>query len=901
MLLSGAWTVAVEAQVFGDPESVKLSGRDPLKPSAPPTALLSEDRWHIEERTIPGCWEDWGWSKRIEGPVWFFREFSLDVKSPCSIRFDGVSYFCHVWLNATYLGCHRGIWDSFDVLCPDFARTGTNLLAVEVFKPWEHFFPTKSTLAGFIPYVTCTFGGIWKDVSVVERPYLRITDLYAYTDPAEGIIHVQTEIENDAPERTAEVLYRIGESDSSTTIRLHTGTNTVAKTLPAAALETWSPESPAHHQLTVTVAARGSNSTRSTSFGIRLLEPAGRQLRLNGNLTYLRGILHWMGYVDSIPPVWNEQRHTRELEHIEKMGFNLIKMCLVIPPEEYLDLADRIGMMIWIELPMWMPQVDDTFRAQAASEYRAIVRQIRNHPSVVMWTLGCELDANADGEFLAGLFEDVRELTPGSPLLRDNSGSAEAYGGVELDQSDFYDYHFYAEANRLQSLVDHFVPGWKREKPLIFGEYCDSDTLRNVQDWNDPWWVSEDADLNPQGVRWDMSVVDQPARIDSLTLPFPWPESIKLSRRKSAEYRKIIIEQTRADPRIAGYVITNIMDTPLSTAGLLDAAGEPKFDATEMRALNAGILLAMERDKRRIWARGGDRTQLLDRYNVNQESTVRYHIIASCFSEQPLDGVLAIRVGDDSGATIAEATSEVKAEQGQTARIGGITFSVPKRDAPFALTLDAMVESASGTTAGNSWCLWALPISPGWESLDCRFVDPLGPFGEELLPAVGTISAGDETVLVTSRLEDETIRHFREGRRVFVVLDRYTPTYTLARPFWREGVPFVDDSSVFEGLPIGGVAGTQFLGVTPDLALNTDEVNNRVGLQGNSLIRRIDARTLEESSYWMEWADGAGRLTVTTLRLFGESGFGPTGADCNILGAYLLRSAIAAWCFGGPQ
>jgi hypothetical protein len=494
---------------------------------------------------------------------------------------------------------------------------------------------------------------------------------------------------------------------------------------------------------------------------------------------------------------------------------------------------------------------------------------------------------------------------PGSPLLRDNSGSAEAYGGVELEISDFYDYHFYAEANHFPSLVDHFLPGWRTEKPLLFGEYCDSDTLRSVsrmrrETGEELWWSLEDPDRNPQGVRWSTAYLQLARRSEALQLPYPWERCIALSRQRSLEYRKLILEKTRLDPRVAGYVITNILDTPISTAGVLDIFGEPKYEPADLAPLNAEILLAAERERRRIWARGGDRRQFLDSFNLRQGQGARYRILASCYAPESFDGELRVRLTRGKGEPLAENRAPFSGRPGLLAQAGELEFQVPEAGAPYALSLTAELLGPGGVAAGNRWELWAFPHTPEWGELRCELRDLPGPLGEELqreLAAAGAraTAAGAGTAratLVADRLDEGVLECYRQGGRALVILGRHAPPLTLPVPFWREAVPLLLERSVFSRLPRGGFAGCHFLGITPELALDLTALRELVGREGESLLRRIDARTLEESSYWMEWRRGEGALIVTTLPLVGGAEGTPIGIRENVLGAYLLKMAL---------
>ncbi|MCK4515009.1 MAG: hypothetical protein KAU31_07110, partial [Spirochaetaceae bacterium] len=464
---------------------------------------------------------------------------------------------------------------------------------------------------------------------------------------------------------------------------------------------------------------------------------------------------------------------------------------------------------------------------------------------------------------------------------RDNSGSAEAYGGVELEISDYYDYHFYSEANHFASLIDHFQPGWKQEKPIIFGEYCDSDTLRYLAG-EKRWWTSRDPDINPQGVRWDMSVLEHEERSKALSLIRPWPEAIALSQRRTAEYRKLIFEQTRLDSRISGYVVTNIIDTPISTAGLLDVDGRSKFEVQDFASVNGDVVLMLERDRRRIWERGGDRPQYIDPFAVLHGASSRFRIIGSNFSPRTLRGTLTVslRLLSTPDCPMCVERCEVVLQPGRVAEIGLLSCEIPESNGVYSMFLDATLGPTGQTNASEESIAWA---HNRWE---------IWAFPDITIPSEASATNEPGSVAIRYAIDDEVVERYRNGQTTLVVIDRHDPMYTVPGPFWREGVPLIDNTSVFRRIPHRGYAGAQFIGVTPDLSISPESADRIVGEKGRTLIQRIDARTLEEGSYWMEWGNGQTRLIATTLQLEGASGRARRGLAANVFGSFLRQAAI---------
>jgi hypothetical protein len=88
-------------------------------------------------------------------------------------------------------------------------------------------------------------------------------------------------------------------------------------------------------------------------------------------------------------------------------------------------------MFLWLEYPMWLPEVTDDLRRAAPVEYAEITRLVQHHPSLILYSLGCELSQAVDGELLGDLNQAVRGGVS-EVLLCDNSGSGESYGWILL-------------------------------------------------------------------------------------------------------------------------------------------------------------------------------------------------------------------------------------------------------------------------------------------------------------------------------------------------------------------------------------------------------------------------------------------------------------------------------------
>lgn len=169
--------------------------------------------------------------------------------------------------------------------------------------------------------------------------------------------------------------------------------------------ELWDTSNPVLYRLDVTLHNSEGEITDSISspFGIRTIEYSPEfGFKLNGNKVFLKGIAnhHTLGplgaaaYPDAI-----EQR----LRLLKKFGFNHIRTSHNPYSKEFLDLCDRYGFLVVDELyDKWVPRYTGgvtSFEERWQSDIPEFITRDRNHPSVIMWSLGNELQGYADLPF----------------------------------------------------------------------------------------------------------------------------------------------------------------------------------------------------------------------------------------------------------------------------------------------------------------------------------------------------------------------------------------------------------------------------------------------------------------------------------------------------------------------
>ncbi len=164
----------------------------------------------------------------------------------------------------------------------------------------------------------------------------------------------------------------------------------------------WSPEKPHLYIARTVIDAEGAGpEVYETPFGIRRAEFRADGFYLNGEKTFLKGVClhHDAG---ALGAVWNEDAWIRRLRMLKQMGCNAIRCSHNPPAPEFLDLCDRMGFLVMDELTdtwTWSKKENGyatLFEEWAEKDLVAMIHRDRNHPSVILWSIGNECGEQGD-------------------------------------------------------------------------------------------------------------------------------------------------------------------------------------------------------------------------------------------------------------------------------------------------------------------------------------------------------------------------------------------------------------------------------------------------------------------------------------------------------------------------
>ena len=324
---------------------------------------------------------------------WYRRALSVPAEGlgqAWLLRFDGVYMDCDVLVNGAVVCTHRYGYTAFEADLTAHLRPGENALMVCV----RHRSPNSRWYSG---------AGIFRDVTLHVLPERHI--------PLDGI-YVTTAQDGDAWRMTIETELTGPEDGALLTHRLLDGDACVAEaTVPAAGdaasavltLEhprLWSCDSPNRYVLET---ALGAQVVRQ-SVGFRQIElTPDRGMRLNGQPVKLHGVClhHDLG---ALGAAFHVKAARRQLMAMRAMGVNALRTAHNPPARQVLDLCDELGILVVDEaFDMWERAKNPFdyarfFPACAADDVAAWVRRDRNHPCLLMWSIGNEIVDTHSGE-----------------------------------------------------------------------------------------------------------------------------------------------------------------------------------------------------------------------------------------------------------------------------------------------------------------------------------------------------------------------------------------------------------------------------------------------------------------------------------------------------------------------
>lgn len=356
---------------------------------------------------VPGDWNSQDDTLYLyEGSVWYRKRFQFEKSEGEKrqfLHFGAVNYEAHVYLNGEKIGMHVGGFTPFQFEVTDLLKNGENSLVLMV---------NNERAKDAVPTLNTdwwNYGGITRDVLLLETPETFVSDFFINLEKDRGHIHISVSLDGQA--QTEEVKLQIPELGIAKIFKPDSSGKVNERIEVPDTMELWSPESPKLYDVVVAT----SDDRTSDKVGFRTIETKGREILLNGEPLFLRGIS-----IHEENPLRGGRARSMEdsrllLGWAAELGCNFARLAHYPHNESMARLADEMGMLLWEEIPVYwtISWENETTLENARSQLRDLVMRDRNRASVIVWSMANETPVSAPRtKFLKRLVDDARELDP---------------------------------------------------------------------------------------------------------------------------------------------------------------------------------------------------------------------------------------------------------------------------------------------------------------------------------------------------------------------------------------------------------------------------------------------------------------------------------------------------------
>ncbi len=372
-----------------------------------PEDLIEYDFDKSPTMQIPGDWNTQ--DERLffyEGTVWFKKSFNvktddgfIDGRNKALLYFGAVNYDCRVWVNGKEAGHHVGGFTPFNFDVTEMLKEGENTVIVKVDnKRHAEDVPT-------LIFDWWNYGGITRDVKLVKVTPVYIEDYNVQMVSLEG--------------RRLAFSARLSKAEAGHTVTIDIPELKLKKAVTTDAdgrvqmfakfkPQLWSPENPKLYQVNISL----DNATTITDeIGFRTIETRDKQILLNGQPIFLKGIsIH-----DEKPNGGGRANSTEDARQLltwaKELGCNFVRLAHYPHHEYMVREAERMGILVWSEIPVYWTiawKNPATF-ANAKQQLTDMISRDHNRANIIIWSIANETPHSAErDDFLGRLAQYAR-------------------------------------------------------------------------------------------------------------------------------------------------------------------------------------------------------------------------------------------------------------------------------------------------------------------------------------------------------------------------------------------------------------------------------------------------------------------------------------------------------------
>ena len=521
--------------------------------------------------------------------AWYEREFDMarTTGSEVLLHFGAVDYEAHVWVNGIFVGRHQGGHTPFSFMITDALVEGST----QTVTVWAHDDPHELAQprgkqdwqleAHSIWYPRTT--GIWQTVWVEEVPRTYVEgitwtpDLGRWEIGFDAVIAGRGSQELEIRVRLAvgdrllsDDRYRVIESEVRRKITFSDpGIDDFRNEL------LWTPETPTLIDAQIELWAGDELIDELRSYtAIRGVAIQRGRILLNNRPYYLRLVLdqgYWEGSMMTPP---SEEAIQADIQLVKAAGFNGVRKHQKIEDPRYLYWADRMGLLVWEEMPSAYRFTPDAVE-RTTREWMEVIKRDRNHPCIITWVPFNESwgvpnlpENEAHRNCVQALYYLTRTLDPTRPVIGNDGWESSATDIVGIHDYDhdpqriLERYGFHKGEGVLPDLL---VNGWPGGRVL---------TLEGHPHDGQPIILSEFGGIAFREFK--------PGE------PIAWGYSVGTTPQDLQNKYAGLLDAVHRIEVFAGFCYTQFTDTFQEANGLFYEDRTPKFDLAAMRAATLG-------------------------------------------------------------------------------------------------------------------------------------------------------------------------------------------------------------------------------------------------------------------------------------------------------------------------
>ena len=454
-----------QMQNFGKP--IYTNSKYPFQRNAPSVTSEPPQEWYAYDHRNP-----------VGSYVTFFNITRAQLQQNLILHFGGVKSAFYVWVNGQRVGYSQNSMSPAEFDITGYVHEGANRLAVEVYR-WSD--------GAYLEDIDMwRFSGIFRPVQLWVRPLAHISDYYVTATPnadySTAVVNAEVELCNTSSKRAKglTVALLIDGQEIKGTLR-HLPANDTTHVQLACELRQprlWSAEKPHLYPFAIELRDRRGSVIEHFDYhlGVKRIEIAGEVFKVNGKNVKFRGINRHdhhprMGrYVD-------DATCELDIRLMKQANINFLRTTVYPHMALLYELADRYGLYVMDEacneshgygIGNKEMGNDPAWRKAHVDRAVSLVLRDRNHPSIVLWSLGNEAGAGINAE---AMHDTIVALDPTRPPFYDSDRSCSAI----YDDSYLYPDEMKRASDRV------------KDRPFMMREYVHSmgNSTGNMQEYWD--------------------------------------------------------------------------------------------------------------------------------------------------------------------------------------------------------------------------------------------------------------------------------------------------------------------------------------------------------------------------------------------------------------------------------